>query len=80
VFKELHAIIQAAIAWQDYHLFEFTIGDKIYGLPGPGWDYGRKIFKAKFAKVATFVDQGTGIIEHVYDMGDNWQRTLRRGY
>jgi len=74
--KGLHDVIQAVMGWQDYHLFEFTIGEKVYGLPGPEWDYGRKIFKAKLAKLATFVAHGVVTFGYVYDMGDNWQHTV----
>ena len=74
--KGLHDIIQAVMGWQDYHLFEFTIGERVYGLTDPGWDYGRKIFKAKLAKLATFVAQGVDAFGYVYDMGDNWQHTV----
>ena len=30
--KVLHDIIQAVMGWFDYHLWEFTIGDRKYGL------------------------------------------------
>ena len=29
----LHDIIQVAMGWKDVHLFEFVVGDKIYGVP-----------------------------------------------
>jgi hypothetical protein len=31
--KVLHDIIQITMGWLDYHLWEFTIGGRIYGLP-----------------------------------------------
>ena len=31
--KVLHDIIQAAMGWFDYHLWEFTIAKRRYGLP-----------------------------------------------
>ena len=74
--KDLHDVIQAVMGWQDYHLFEFAIGEKVYGLPDPEWDYGRKIFNAKLAKLETFVALGVDAFGYVYDMGDNWQHTV----
>jgi hypothetical protein len=74
--KGLHDVIQAVLAWQDYHLFEFRIGEKVYGLPDPEWDYSRKVHKAKLAKLATFVAQGVSAFDYVYDMGDNWEHTV----
>ncbi len=35
--KMLHDVIQAAMGWQDYHLWEFKAGDHHYGLPDPDW-------------------------------------------
>ena len=34
----LHDVIQAAVGWEHYHLFEFRIGGKLYGLPEPEED------------------------------------------
>jgi hypothetical protein len=31
----LHEIIQVAMGWSDAHLFEFRVGDKVYGEPDP---------------------------------------------
>jgi hypothetical protein len=74
--KGLHDVIQAVIGWQDCHLFEFTIGEKSYGLPDPEWDYGRKVLQAKLAKMETFIAQGVRAFDYVYDMGDNWQHDI----
>ncbi len=35
--KMLHDIIQAAMGWEDYHLWMFKAGDRRYGLPDPEW-------------------------------------------
>ncbi len=36
----LHKIIQAAMGWLDYHLWEFTVDDVPYGVPDPdGMDW-----------------------------------------
>jgi hypothetical protein len=74
--KSLHDVIQAVMGWQDYHLFEFAIGDKAYGLPGPDGDFGRKVLQAKLAKLETFVAQGVNQFAYVYDMGDDWRHTI----
>lgn len=37
--KVLHDIIQAVMGWFDCHLWEFTIGERRYGLP-PDQDWG----------------------------------------
>lgn len=74
--KGLHDVIQAVMGWQDCHLFEFTIGEKVYGLPDPEWDHGRKVRQAKLAKLESFIAQGVRTFDYVYDMGDNWQHAI----
>ncbi len=36
--EKLHKIIQEVMGWEDYHLHEFTIGGKQYGMPDEEWD------------------------------------------
>ena len=31
----LHKVIQAAMGWLDYHLWEFVVEDRNYGMPDP---------------------------------------------
>lgn len=35
--KMVHDIIQAAMGWQDYHLWQFEADNRRYGLPDPEW-------------------------------------------
>jgi hypothetical protein len=74
--KGLHDVIQAVIGWGDYHLFEFRIGDRLYGVPAPGEDYGRKVLHAKSVKLASLVAKGVRRFEYVYDFGDHWQLAI----
>ncbi len=69
----LHKIIQAAMGWLDYHLWEFTVDDVTYGVPDPdGMDWGRKIERASTIKLEKLLDGGIETFGNVYDMGDNW--------
>jgi hypothetical protein len=74
--KGLHDVIQAAFGWEDYHLFEFRIGEKIYGIPAPEEDYGRKVMQAKSARLATFLARGIHRFEYEYDFGDSWEHVI----
>ena len=33
----LHLVIQAAMGWENYHLWEFRRGDAAWGIPDPSW-------------------------------------------
>jgi len=35
--KMLHDVIQGAMGWLDYHLWEFEAGDRRHGLPDSDW-------------------------------------------
>lgn len=73
----LHDIIQAAFRWQDAHLFEFRIGDKIYGEPFPDDDmFERKVHQAKSLRLRALVDRGVGRFLYVYDFGDDWRHEV----
>jgi hypothetical protein len=74
--KGLHDVIQGAMGWLDYHLYEFAVGDKIYGLPDREGDDVRKIRQARLAKLAPLVDQGIRTFSYLYDMGDSWEHTI----
>jgi hypothetical protein len=75
--QTLHRIIQAAMGWQDYHLWEFTAGDKTYGVPDPddvGW--GHKVYQASSTTLARLIESAVTAFDYVYDMGDNWEHRV----
>lgn len=74
--KGLHDVIQAAMGWLDYHLFEFRIGDRLYGIPEPDWDGERQVKDAKNIKLAALVAEGIDRFDYVYDFGDDWLHCL----
>lgn len=73
--KMLHDIIQAAMGWQDYHLWEFEADDRRYGLPDPEWP-DDTLTAAKNVKLKTLIDRGIRQLDYTYDMGDNWHHTV----
>lgn len=72
--KGLHDVIQAAMGWQDYHLFEFRVGDKRYGIPEGDWD--GEVLQAKSIKLAVLMSKGVSRFDYVYDFGDDWEHTI----
>ncbi len=69
--RMIHDIIQGAMGWQDYHLWEFIVGDKRYGMPEPGWRE-RGLFTAKNIRLQKLIERGVEQFDYVYDMGDDW--------
>jgi len=79
-FYKLHKIIQASFGWQDYHLFDFDLGDVVVHIPDP--DYapgelygGKKELNAKRTKIDDLLVERKRCI-YTYDFGDNWRHEV----
>lgn len=74
--RALHEVIQAAMGWFDYHLWEFTIGGRRYGLPMEE-DWGTEPrLEARKARLREVLAPRETIMTYVYDFGDDWQHRL----
>jgi hypothetical protein len=72
----LHRVIQAAMGWQDCHLWEFVSGDDKYGMLIPNdRDWNERIKDVAKTKVSTLLS-GVREVGYVYDMGDNWEHRI----
>ncbi|GIX19210.1 MULTISPECIES: plasmid pRiA4b ORF-3 family protein [Sphingomonadales] len=74
--KVLHEIVQTAMGWLDYHLWEMVIDHQTYGLPMDE-DWGtapRKV--ASRTRLRDVLAPGTTRIHYVYDFGDYWEHSL----
>ncbi|HWG61913.1 MAG TPA: plasmid pRiA4b ORF-3 family protein [Streptosporangiaceae bacterium] len=67
----VHAVIQAAMGWQDCHLHAFRVGDASYGPPDPDSELGY-LDERKFRLGGLTADR----ILYEYDFGDNWEHEL----
>jgi len=75
--KALHGVIQAAMGWLDYHLWEFTAVEHKYGMRLPNDpDWNERIKNAATTKLSALLTSGVREIGYVYDMGDNWQHRI----
>ena len=59
---DLHRIVQAAMGWEDEHLFAFQVGREQV---------------ANRVRLADLAAHGIKRFGYLYDMGDSWQHTLR---
>lgn len=76
--KAVHDVIQAAMGWQDYHLWTFDAGGRRYGLPDPDWP-DENLAAAKNTKLANLIDRGISDMIYTYDLGDDWRHTVTIG-
>jgi hypothetical protein len=74
--KVLHDIVQAVMGWFDYHLWEFTIGERRYGLPmDEDWGTQPRIEAGK-VRLRDVLKPRKTVIDYLYDFGDCWQHRL----
>lgn len=74
--KVLHDIVQATIGWMDYHLWEFVVGGRTYGLPMDE-DWGTEPRKqAAKVRLREVLGPGKTVIDYTYDFGDSWEHRI----
>ena len=75
--RALHQVIQAVMGWEDMHLYEYRIGEKVYGEPPPpDLSWGRSVMQAKGLRLSALIDRAVTSLTYVYDFGDDWRHTL----
>lgn len=72
--KAVHDVIQAAMLFEDYHLFQFEIGDRRYGYPDPDW--GDEMRDARYIRLGAVLARGETRFTYTYDFGDDWRHSV----
>jgi Plasmid pRiA4b ORF-3-like protein len=76
---DLHVVIQAAMGWENYHMYEFRVGRTVaYGLTDPDWPDT----DTQSAKKATLADligrlKRNKTFHYIYDFGDDWLHIVK---
>ncbi len=75
---DLHVVIQEAMGWENYHLYEFRAGGFSWGIPDQDFDFGEQPLAAKKATLAGLLgDAGRKTFKYLYDFGDGWEHSIR---
>jgi hypothetical protein len=73
--RSLHEVIQAAMGWEDCHLFEFDCNGRYYGEPDEWAE--RPIAQARNAKLHAIIPRlPEGEFRYLYDFGDDWEHRI----
>jgi hypothetical protein len=72
---KLHAILQAVMGWDGYHLHAFEVGGQQYSEPDP--DGMMETEDERKVKVSQVVDGGIKKFAYTYDFGDNWEHAIQ---
>lgn len=73
---QLHTVLQAAMGWQDYHLHEFEIGGKRYGVPDEEFDQPGEVVKDSTVTLSNALPRKGASLLYSYDFGDNWAHSV----
>lgn len=85
LLTDLHQVLQAAMGWDNSHMFDFACGagrkahrwfkiDRTWGRD----EHDHEIAKATLADVMGLMGKAKSLL-YAYDMGDNWEHDLMPG-
>ena len=72
----LHKVLQAAMGWQDYHLHEFEIGGKRYGVTDEEFDPPGEVVNDSTVELSRALPRRGASLLYSYDFGDNWVHSV----
>ncbi|MGG6433251.1 plasmid pRiA4b ORF-3 family protein [Anoxybacillus sp. D401a] len=78
-FDQLHLIIQEAMGWGNYHLYQFETSDAIIDVPHPD-DRFMTLWKDKLdsrkTPIKKYLSKEKQKVLYTYDFGDNWDHII----
>jgi hypothetical protein len=75
--KGVHDVVQAAMGWDDQHLWELKLGRQRYGRPIPGENWGgAPTLRAEKVVLAEVLKPRKTVFDYLYDFGDSWEHRL----
>jgi hypothetical protein len=69
----VHDVVQIALGWADYHMWEFEIAGSFYGRPDEDEPEIKDASKVRLRDVLQ--GESTSLV-YVYDFGDNWEHQI----
>ena len=75
--KQFHRILQIVMGWGNYHLHEFRVGTKRYGVPDPDYDDPGDVIVESKILLSEILPAAGAEISYVYDFGDNWRHLIK---
>ncbi len=73
---ELHMVIQAAMGWENYHLYDFTIGKTHFSVPSDDWPSEDEDSEKTYINKLVFIGK-SATMTYEYDFGDDWIHTVK---
>lgn len=74
---EVHRTLNAAMGWLDYHLHDFDIEGRRYGVPDTDWSIeGDATIPEETVLLGDLFAVGVRTFKYTYDFGDDWRHTV----
>jgi hypothetical protein len=74
--SKLHSIFPAVMGWEGYHLHQFDIGDRTYGVPDPEFEAEEfDCIDEETVTLSRVVDESMRF-SYLYDFGDGWEHEV----
>ncbi len=80
--EDLHEAVQSVTGWQDYHLYEFQVGQRRFGRPellDDAWDPEPGLEDARGITLGDLRSAGQEQFAYQYDFGDCWDWSVTLG-
>lgn len=75
--KTLHLAVQACMLFENYHLFQFDIGDAAYGIRFDDDDaFMVRTRDAANMRISKLVERNVTSFTYTYDFGDDWRHRV----
>ncbi len=75
--EQVHRVLNAAMGWFDYHLHEFDIEGRRYGVPDTDWSpEGDSTIPEETVILGDLSRVGVRTFTYRYDFGDDWTHTV----
>lgn len=76
--EQLHVVLQLAMEWEDYHLHQFRIGQKRFGIPDPDDRLMGlpAVVNERTVRLHTVLGNVGAKTVYTYDFGDGWEHGI----
>jgi len=72
---QFHRVIQPVMEWEDYHLHQFDIAGRVYGIPDPDGEH--QFIDDRTVRLRDLNLSRRNRIDYTYDFGDDWLHALK---
>ena len=73
---KLHVVLQRAMGWQNSHLHEYEIANRLYGMPDDSWPKVDPPVDERRVRLKPLIEGALAQFSYTYDFGDQWEHRI----